>query len=71
VTISVPGNISTLIRKYPDHLPVKHDTKELQKTTTKGTEHILLKVRMLHYKTFIIRKKKLHGPHFITTEQLQ
>jgi len=40
------GTISVLFRKYPDHIPVRHDTKELQNATTKGTEHILLKVRM-------------------------
>jgi len=54
VITGAPGTISSLIRKYPDHIPVKHDTKELQNTTTMGTEHILLKVRMLKYKTFIM-----------------
>ena len=54
VITGAPGTISTLIRKYPDHIPVKHDTKELQNTATMRTEHILLKVRMLQYKTFIM-----------------
>ena len=44
VITRTPGTISTLIRKYPDHIPVKHDTKEMQNTATKGTAHILLKV---------------------------
>ena len=49
-----PGTISTLIGKYPYNIPVNHDTKELENTATMGTEHILLKVRMLQYKTFIM-----------------
>jgi hypothetical protein len=51
VITGAPGTISSLIRKYPDHIPVKHDTEELQNTATMG---ILLKVRMLKYKTFIM-----------------
>jgi len=70
VITGAPGTISTLIRKYPDHIPVKHYTKELQNTATMRTEHILLKVRMLYYKTFIMGNK-LHEPHIVTTEQLQ
>jgi hypothetical protein len=54
VVTGAPGTISTLIRKYPDHILVKHETKELQNTTTMGTEHILLKVRMLKCKSFIM-----------------
>ena len=48
---------STLIIKYPDHIPVKHDSNEVQNTDTMGTEHILLRVRMLQYKTFTIGNK--------------
>jgi hypothetical protein len=62
--------MSALIRKYPDHIPVLQDTKELLNTATIGTEHILLKVRMLNYKCSS-REIKLHGPHIVTTEQLQ
>jgi len=47
IDMGAPGTISILFRKYPDHIPVKHDTKELQNTATMGNEHILLKVRML------------------------
>jgi hypothetical protein len=54
VITGAPGTISSLNKKYPDHITVKHDTKELQSTTTMGTEHILLKVRMLKYKTFVM-----------------
>jgi hypothetical protein len=64
------GTISTLVRKYPDHLPVKHDTKELQNTAAMRTEHILVKVRMLHTRRSSW-ETKLHGPHNVTTEQLQ
>jgi hypothetical protein len=44
VITRVPGTISTLIIKYSDHIPVEHDTMQLQNTATMGTEHILLKV---------------------------
>jgi hypothetical protein len=32
------GPISILFRKYPDHIPVMHDSKELQNTTTMSNE---------------------------------
>jgi hypothetical protein len=72
VITGVPGTISALIRKYSDHIPVKHDTKELQNTATKGTQHILLKVRMLSTRRSSWEiTVGLHGPHIVTTEQLQ
>jgi hypothetical protein len=36
--------ISKSLRKYLSHIPGKHDIKELQKTATLGTAHILREV---------------------------
>jgi hypothetical protein len=47
VIIGAPGTISIFFRIYPDHIPVNHDTKELQNTTTMGNEQIFKKLRML------------------------
>jgi len=44
VITRAPGTFSTLIRKYPDHIPVKHDTMQLQNTVTMGNAHILLNI---------------------------
>jgi len=44
VIIGATGTISKSFRKYVSDIPGSHDIKELQKTATLGTEHILRKV---------------------------
>jgi len=46
VIIGGTGTISNSFRKYVSNMPGKHDVKELQKTATLGTAHILRKVLM-------------------------
>jgi D-arabinose 5-phosphate isomerase GutQ len=46
VIIGASGTISKSFRKYLSSIPGKHDIKELQKTATLGTAHILRKVLM-------------------------
>jgi len=42
--IGATGTISKSFRKYVSNIPGKHEVKELQKTATLGTAHILRKV---------------------------
>jgi hypothetical protein len=42
--IGATGTISKSFRKYVSDVPGNHDIKELQKTATLGTAHILRKV---------------------------
>jgi len=46
VIIGAIGTISNSFRKYVSNIPGKHEVKELQKTATLGTAHILRKVLM-------------------------
>ena len=46
VIIGANGTISKSFRKYVSNIPEKHEVKELQKTATLGTAHILRKVLM-------------------------
>jgi hypothetical protein len=46
VITGATGTISKSFRKYLSSIPGKHDIKELQKTATLGTAHILRKVPM-------------------------
>jgi uncharacterized protein YycO len=46
VTTGATGTISESLRQYPSNIPGKHEIKELQKTTTLGTAHIVRKVLM-------------------------
>ena len=46
VKMGATGTISKSLRKYVSNIPVKHEVKELQKTATLGTAHILRKVIM-------------------------
>ena len=46
VIIGATGTISTSFRKYVSNIPGKYEVKELQKTATLGTAHILRKVLM-------------------------
>ena len=46
VIIGATGTISKSLRKYVSNIPGKHEVKELQKTATLGTAHILRKVLM-------------------------
>jgi hypothetical protein len=41
VIIGVTGTISKSFRKYVSTIPGNHDVRELQKTATLGTAHIL------------------------------
>jgi hypothetical protein len=44
VIIGATGTISKSFRKYVSNIPGHHEVKELQKTATLGTAHILPKV---------------------------
>jgi hypothetical protein len=44
VVIGATGTITKSFRKYVSNIPGNHDVKELQKTATLGTAHILRKV---------------------------
>jgi hypothetical protein len=44
VIIVATGTISKSFRKYVSNIPGNHEVKELQKTATLGTAHILQKV---------------------------
>jgi hypothetical protein len=46
VIIVVTGTISKSLRQYLRNIAGKHEIKELQKTATLGTEHILWEVLM-------------------------
>jgi hypothetical protein len=46
VIIGATGITSKSFRKYLSSIPQKHEVKELQKTATLGTAHILRKVLM-------------------------
>jgi len=52
VIIGATGTISKSFRKYVSNIPGKRDVKELQKTATMGTAHILRKVLMAKYNGF-------------------
>jgi hypothetical protein len=41
VIIGATGTISKLFRKYVSNIPGNHEVKEMQKTATLGTAHIL------------------------------
>jgi hypothetical protein len=44
VIIGATGTISESFRKYMGNIPVNHEVRELQKSATLGTAHILQKV---------------------------
>jgi hypothetical protein len=46
VTVRVTGAISKSLRLYLNNRTVKHEIKELQKTTILGTAHLLREVLM-------------------------
>jgi uncharacterized protein YneF (UPF0154 family) len=46
IIIGATGITSKLFCKYLSNIPGKHEIKELQKTATLGTAHILQKVLM-------------------------
>jgi hypothetical protein len=46
VIIGATGTISKSFTKYVSTIPGNHEAKELQKTVTLGTAHILRKVLM-------------------------
>ena len=46
VIIGATGAISKIFRKYVSNIPGNHEVKQLQKTATLGTAHILRKVLM-------------------------
>ena len=47
VIIGATGTISKSFRKYVNNIPGNHEVKELQKTATFGTAHILRKVLLM------------------------
>jgi hypothetical protein len=44
IIIGVTGTISKSFRKYVSNIPGNHEVRELQKTATLGTAHIIRKV---------------------------
>ena len=46
VIIGATGTISKSFRKYVSNIPGNHEVKELQKTATLGTAHVLRKVKV-------------------------
>jgi len=46
VIIGATGTISKSLKKYMSNIPGKHEVKELQKTATLGTAHIIRKALM-------------------------
>jgi len=66
VTTGANGTISKSFRLYLSNIPGKHEIKELQKTATQGTAHILRKA--LIYLTWEIT---LHVAKIVNTKQLQ
>jgi hypothetical protein len=48
------GTVSKSFRRFLSNIPEKHAVKELQKIAILGTAHILRKVLMYKYRTFII-----------------
>jgi len=46
VIIGATGTIYKSFRKYVSNIPGKHEVKELQKTATLGTAHILRRILM-------------------------
>ena len=46
------GTISKSFRKYMNNIPGKHEVKELQKTATLDTAHILRKILIQKYNRF-------------------
>ena len=46
IIIGATGTISKTFRKYVSNIPGNHAVKELQKTATLGTAHVLRKVLM-------------------------
>ena len=54
------GTISKSLRQYISNIPTKHETKELQITAILGTAHILRKVLMEKYKTYLTGEITLH-----------
>jgi len=46
VITGATGTVSKSFRKYVSNIPGKHEVKELQKTATLGTAHILREVLM-------------------------
>jgi hypothetical protein len=54
VIIGATETISKSFRKYLNYTPGKHDITEIQNTAILDTAHILRKVLMSKYKTFIV-----------------
>jgi len=50
------GTVSKSLRQYPSNMPGKHEIKELKKNSHTGHAHILRKVFMQEYKTYIMVK---------------
>ena len=46
VTIGATGTVSKSLRQYLSNIPRKREIKELQKTATSGTAHVLQEVLM-------------------------
>jgi hypothetical protein len=56
VIIGATGAISKSLRQYLSNIPGKHEFKGLQKTVILGTAHVLRKVLMQKYKTYLTRQ---------------
>ena len=55
VSVAATETVPKSHTKYQNNICVKHDIKELQKTASPGTTHVLRKLLMQNYKHFIVR----------------
>ena len=69
--IGETGTLSKSLRQCPSNILGKHEIKELKKTTTFGTAHILREGLMQRHKTYLTCEMKLHVAQIVNTEQLQ
>ena len=70
VITGATGAISKSFRQYLNIIPGKDEIKELQNTATLGTAHILRKILMSKYNTYLTRTT-LQTAKTLNTQQLQ
>ena len=64
------GTVSKSLRQYLSNITGEHEIKGLQKTATLGTAHMLRKVLIEKYETYLTSEITLHVAQLVTTEQL-
>jgi len=71
VIMGATGTVSKSLRQYLSNVSVKHEIKELHKTTILGTAHKLREVLREKYRTYCTGEITLHVAQTVNTEQLQ